>query len=209
MAVFDRLLELHALALREGRRLQEHRPLYEVLLQEEGRHLTGIVGPRGAGKTVLLKQLAALEPDAFYLSVDTLEEKSDLFEIVQGLSERYRFRRFLLDEIHFLRGAMGDLKKIHDFLPEVRVVFTGSVALAINDSAHDLARRVRIHPLEYFSFREFISLRHGEKLKKISLDDLLAGDISAAHLRATRHLRVIFPAVCCLFRSRNPIHCRC
>lgn len=187
MAVFDHLLELHALALREGRRLQEHRPLYEVLRQEEGRHLTGIVGPRGAGKTVLLKQLAALEPDAFYLSVDTLEEKSDLFEIVQGLSERYRFRRFLLDEIHFLRGAMGDLKKIHDFLPEVRVVFTGSVALAIHDSAHDLARRVRIHPLEYFSFREFISLRHGEKLEKISLDDLLAGDISAAHLRATRH----------------------
>ena len=122
MVVFDHLLELHTLALREGRRLQEHRPLYEVLRQEEGRHLTGIVGPRGAGKTVLLKQLAALERDAFYLSVDTLEEKADLFEIVQGLSERYRFRRFLLDEIHFLRGAMGDLKKIHDFLPEVRVV---------------------------------------------------------------------------------------
>lgn len=187
MTNFDHLLELHDLAIREGRRLQEHRALFEILRWEEGRHLAGIVGPRGAGKTVLLKQLAALESDAFYLSVDTLEEGANLFEIVQELSNRYRFRRFLLDEIHFLRGAMGDLKKIHDFLPEVRVIFTGSVALAIHDSAHDLARRVRIHPLEYFSFREFLSLRYGDKLEKISLDELLAGDFSATHLRSTRH----------------------
>ena len=82
---------------------------------------------------------------------------------------------------------MGDLKKIHDFLPELRVIFTGSVAFATHDSAYDLVRRVRIHPLEYFSFREFLSLRHGEKLEKISLDDLLAGDFPSAHLRSTRH----------------------
>lgn len=187
MINFDQLLELNDLAIREGQRLQEHRPLYEVLRQEAGRHLTGIVGPRGAGKTVLLKQIAALEEDAFYLSVDTLGEETSLFEIIKGLFERYRFRRFLLDEIHFLRGAMGDLKKIHDFLPEVRILFTGSVTLAIHDSAYDLARRVRIHPLEYFSFREFISLRQGEKLEKISLDDLLAGELPTAHIRSTRH----------------------
>jgi predicted AAA+ superfamily ATPase len=69
MTNFNHLLELHELALREGRRLQEHRPLYEVLREEAGRHLTGIVGPRGAGKTVLLKQIAASEQDAFYLSL--------------------------------------------------------------------------------------------------------------------------------------------
>ena len=31
MTNFNHLLELQELALREGRRLQEHRPLYEVL----------------------------------------------------------------------------------------------------------------------------------------------------------------------------------
>lgn len=187
MQNFAHHLELHDLAMRQGRQLPEHRPLFEVLRREAGRHLIGIVGPRGAGKTVLLKQLASLEPDAFYLSVDTLEQGTNLFEIIQELSERYRFRRFLLDEIHFLRGAVGDLKKIHDFLPDLRVVFTGSVALAIHDSAHDLARRVRFHPLGYFSFREFLSLRHGEKLEKITLDDFLTGQISAVHLRSSRH----------------------
>jgi len=187
MRYLDHLLELHELALREGRQMSAHRPLFEVLRQEQGRHLTGIVGPRGAGKTVLLKQMAALDQEAFYLSVDTLEDGADLFEVVRELSGRYRFRRFLLDEIHFLKSAMGDLKKIHDFLPDLRVTFTGSVALAIHDSAHDLARRVRIHALEYFSFREFLAFRHGESLEKIPLDDLLSGNFPAAHLRASRH----------------------
>ena len=187
MIRFDHLLELHDLAMREGRLISARRPLFEVLRQEQGRHLTGIVGPRGAGKTVLLKQIAALDTEAFYLSVDTLEDSADLFEVVRELSGRYRFRRFLLDEIHFLKSAMGDLKKIHDFLPDLRVTFTGSVALAIHDSAHDLARRVRIHTLEYFSFREFLAIRHGETLEKIPLDHLLVGNFSAAHLRAARH----------------------
>jgi predicted AAA+ superfamily ATPase len=190
MTNLGHLLELHELAIREGGRTSARRPLFEVLSQEQGRHLTGIVGPRGAGKTVLLKQIAASDQEAFYLSVDTLDVDADLFDVVRELSERYRFRRFLLDEIHFLKGAMGDLKKIHDFLPDLRVTFTGSVALAIHDSAHDLARRVRIHPLEYFSFREFLAIRHQETLEKIPLDHLLTGDFSAAHLRASRHFSI-------------------
>ena len=187
MRGFDHLLELHELAVREGQRLPQRRPLFEVLCEERGRHLTGIVGPRGAGKTILLKQLAASDQETFYCSVDTLEEGADLFEITRELSERYRYHRILFDEIHFLRNALGDLKKIHDFLPHIRIVFTGSVALAIHDSAHDLARRVRMHTVEYFSFQEYLAIRHGENLDPISLTDLLAGNISSAHLRSSRH----------------------
>lgn len=187
MENFDHLLDLHELAVREGQRLPQHRPLFEVLREEKGRHLAGIVGPRGAGKTILLKQLAAGDKETFYCSVDTLEDASDLFEIARELSKRYRFQRFLFDEIHFLRNALGDLKKIHDFLPDIRIVFTGSVALAVHDSTHDLARRVRIHSMEYFSFREYLAIHHGEPLEKIPMEDLLAGKISTAHLRASRH----------------------
>lgn len=187
MRKFDHLLDLHGLAILEGQRLTQHRPLFEVLREEKGRHLSGIVGPRGAGKTILLKQLAASDQGTFYCSVDTLEDGCDLFELTRELSERYRYQRFLFDEIHFLRNALGDLKKIHDFLPDIRIVFTGSVALAVHDSAHDLARRVRIYPLEYFSFREYLAIHHGEPLKKIPMDDLLVGKISSTHLRASRH----------------------
>ena len=95
MTNYDHLLELHELAVREARRMHEHRHLFEVLRREEGRHLTGIVGPRGAGKTVLLKQLAACEKDSLYISVDALGEDADLFETIKNFSERYRFHRFL------------------------------------------------------------------------------------------------------------------
>jgi predicted AAA+ superfamily ATPase len=63
-----------------------------------------------------------------------------------------------LDEIHFSDDGMGALKQIYDFL-DVRVFFTSSVALRIRDSVYDLARRVSLHSLDYFSFREYLEFR--------------------------------------------------
>lgn len=186
MIEYPRLLEFHELASTEGRKLTGRRDLYATIEADKGKHLMGIVGPRGAGKTVLLRQLAAANREAFYLSTDTLEPGVDLFEIVKELSERYAFRTFLLDEVHFLKDAAGALKKIHDFLP-VRVVFTSSVALALQSSAHDLARRVRLHTLDYFSFREYLGFRHGKHLDRLSLEHLISKDMGADYLRAGRH----------------------
>lgn len=186
MTNYSRLLELHSLAVAEGSRFSERRELFSTIHAEEGKHLIGIVGPRGAGKTVLLKQMTAAIPDAFYLSTDTLDAGTDLFEVVKALSERYAFRTFLLDEVHFLAGAVGALKQIYDFLG-VRVVFTSSVALVLHASAHDLARRVRLHTLDYFSFREYLSFRHGESHGRLRVDDLLSGTVKAEYLRAGRH----------------------
>jgi predicted AAA+ superfamily ATPase len=186
MINYSRLLDLHALASAEGRKLSQRRELFSVIQTEGGKHLIGIVGPRGAGKTVLLKQMAASVPDAIYLSTDTLEHGADLFEVVKTLSEHYAYRTFLLDEVHFLPGAVGALKQVYDFL-DVRLVFTSSVALALQASAHDLARRVRLHTLDYFSFREYLSFRHGETVERLLLEDLIAGRVQPEHLRAARH----------------------
>jgi len=160
--------------------------LYATVAGSQGRHFIGIVGPRGAGKTILLKQMAAADPGALYLSADTLPEDADLFEIVKELSERYKYAVFLIDEVHFLPGAMASLKRIYDFL-ELRVIFTSSVALAMQTTAHDLARRVRLHTLEYFSFREYLLFVHGEDHAALSLDSFLAGEVSPGQLRAGRY----------------------
>jgi predicted AAA+ superfamily ATPase len=189
MTDFSQLLELHEMAIREGGRLTVRRDLFSIIQEEKGKHLVGMVGPRGAGKTVMLRQLAAATENAFYLSTDTLDPRVDLFQMVKELSERYAYRTFLLDEAHFLSGAVGALKQIHDFL-SVRVIFTSSVALALQASAHDLARRVNLHTLDYFSFREYLSFRHGEVLERLTLERLLSGDMDPGHLRAGRH----FPA---------------
>jgi len=158
------------------------RELYAVVAGEAGRHITGILGPRGAGKTILLQQLAHASQDGFYLSADTLERETDLFPLIRDLSERYGFKVFFIDEIHYLDGGIGALKQIYDFLG-VRVIFTGSVALRIHEAAHDLARRVRLYRLEYFSFREYLKVRHGEGLQPLELDALLDGAVSPEHVR--------------------------
>lgn len=175
------MLDRRAKAIGAGRELR--RDLHAVLKSEQGRHIRGVVGPRGAGKTILLQQLASEHADeGLYLAADTLDRATDLFELVREMSEIYRYRRFYVDEIHYLDGATSALKRIYDFL-DVTVIFTSSVALRIHEAAHDLARRVRLHRLEYFSFREYLRFRHGEEVPGLTLDQLLDGKVGAGHLQ--------------------------
>lgn len=183
MKVTD-LIEIDRRAKALGKARHQRRDLYESLKAEIGRHIRGVVGPRGAGKTILLQQLAADSgEDGFYLAVDTLDKATDLYALIRELSEAYRYSCFFIDEIHYLEDVSGALKRIYDFL-EVRVVFTSSVALRIHEAAHDLARRVRLHRLDYFSFREYLAFRHGDHLPGLSLSALLEGAVEPAHLRA-------------------------
>lgn len=177
------LLDFDQRAKEIGRRYALKRSLFEALRSDKGRHISGILGPRGAGKTILLQQLAAQEEDSFYLAADTLEADADLYEIICLLVERYHFKRFFIDEVHFLSDAIGALKRIYDFL-EVKLIFTSSVALRIHEAAHDLARRLRLFRLEYFSYAEYLSFCLGESLPLLPLDSLLTGEIQPGHLRS-------------------------
>jgi predicted AAA+ superfamily ATPase len=97
-----RLMELDRRAKALGGAREHRRDLYGIVEREEGKHFMGIVGPRGAGKTILLQQLAHAKEDGFYLSADSLERGTDLFDLVRELTERYRYTTFLVDEIHYL-----------------------------------------------------------------------------------------------------------
>lgn len=182
----NRILELHELAREGSRGYVWNRQLLETLETWEGRHFLGIIGPRGAGKTVLLRQYALAHEEALYISADSLEGGIDLWDDIRKLTEHYGFRTLLLDEAHFLPDLNGLLKKLYDFL-NVRVIFTSSVALAMRTSAHDLSRRVRMLELPYLSFREYLALRHNEVLPVCRLEALAAGDWTPGHLRAGRH----------------------
>ena len=52
MLAFKHLFELDELARKDGKRYPKKRELYGALLSDKGRHFTGIVGPRGVGKTL-------------------------------------------------------------------------------------------------------------------------------------------------------------
>ena len=107
-------ISLDQLARQDAANYPQKRLLYEQLRQLQGKHFSGIVGPRGAGKTVLLKQLAVATENSFYLSLDTTADY-DLFDLAKQLQETLGVTTLLIDEIHFQQDYDGKLKKIYDF----------------------------------------------------------------------------------------------
>ena len=181
----NRLLELHDLAKQEGRKYRRKRFLFPKLARDRGRHFIGIVGARGTGKTVLLRQFALEHNDAFYLSADTLDRGDDAWDLIRKLNQQYGFQTFLLDEVHFLPDPTALLKRLYDFV-NVRILFSSSVALAMRASAHDLSRRVRLINLHGFSFREYLTFTQGISLASLDLEQIAAGKWKPDHLRAGR-----------------------
>ena len=171
MSDINSLIELDRLAREDGKKYAQKRFLYESLAQPSAdRHFTGIVGPRGAGKTILLKQIALNSPNSFYLALDTFRE--DLFETVKSLQANFKIRLFLLDEVHMHSNFEESLKKIYDFL-DVQVVFTSSVALALYQSVYDLSRRVILRTLYPFSFREYLLFKYGRNVSVLTVEDIV------------------------------------
>jgi predicted AAA+ superfamily ATPase len=76
-----KLIELHELAKAHAEGYLKRRYLFGTLESGQGRHFVGIAGPRGAGKTILLRQYALSHKDAFYLSADSLDPDDDLWKI--------------------------------------------------------------------------------------------------------------------------------
>jgi len=178
---FTKILELDRLARQDIGRFPKKRFLFSGLISEQGRHFTGIVGPRGVGKTILLKQLALENANSLYLSLDTWED-GDLFETARILIERQHLKILLLDEVHFLPNFQQILKKIFDFLP-IKIIFSSSVALALTDSAYDLSRRVKLLPLMPFTLGEYISFIAGTNLAPLTLDMIVNQAYSSDYLK--------------------------
>ena len=181
MINISEILELHEKACQDAANYPVHRQLYNQIHSDTGRHFIGIVGPRGVGKTVILKQLTVARPDTFYLSADTLEE-TDLFQVARLLAEQYKIKILLIDEVHFAKAYDRDLKKIFDFL-DLRVIFTSSVSLALFESSYDLSRRIRLNFLYPFSFREYLLFTRQVDIPMLTITDILENRWTAEHMR--------------------------
>lgn len=185
--ILNNIILLSNLAKEQVKYVAFKRHLLSDLIGHSDKTFLGILGPRGVGKTVLLKQAHALSTDSVYISLDTLDRDTDLFQLIQNLNTQYKFTKFYLDEVHFIDSINADLKKIFDFL-EVKIVFTSSVSLKLIESAYDLSRRIKITKLMPFSFREFLSFNSLPCPPKLTFQELIEGHYTSEHILALPYL---------------------
>lgn len=202
MTGLAKLLELSRLAAEDAKRYPRRRWLASKLDSASGKHFVGILGPRGAGKTVLLRQQLLNREDSVYISLDTLAD-DDLFDLVKRLHQDYKINDFLLDEVHYQSDFDAQLKKIYDFL-DVQVMFTSSMALAMQASAHDLSRRVRLERLGHFSLREYICFKQNWQLPRLSLVDIRDRRWTRRHLDCSSWFDEYLRGRCLTFALEEP-----
>lgn len=162
-------------------RFPRRRFLYDELKGIDEEYYVGIKGIRGVGKTVLLLQLAFETEKSVYFSADsTLLKPYSLYEVVNELAGM-GFRNVFIDEIHRKAGWEEDLKTLYDE-HGVRVFFSGSSAVDIVHSSADLSRRVVLKELPPASFREWLNVKRGTDLPRLSLDEILSNTFEATEL---------------------------
>jgi len=183
MNISKEILDLSKKSFGKLSNLTKKRFLYEELTAElTSKSITILSGPRGVGKSTLLKQVLEKFPDAFYLAVDLLEHDASLFDYAQELEEKYKIKYLIFDEIHFNENYVQDLKKIYDFL-DLKIFTTSSVSISLKNAAHDLSRRAKVFNLYPFSFREFIYFEKDILLEELSISNILKKKWSASHAK--------------------------
>lgn len=135
--------------------------------------LIGILGQRGVGKTTLIRHIALnyeLEySQMLYISADNI--KKSLSDIAIEFAS-FGGKLLIIDEIHKADDFAIELKTIYDFV-DIKVIFSGSSALELENSKIDLSRRALFYELGSLSFREFLAIRFGIELESYTLETIL------------------------------------
>lgn len=138
--------------------------------------LSGLVGPRGIGKSTMLRQYIIqhkdeekflyVSADHLYFSDHSLAALADDFVVEGGT-------HLVIDEIHKYKGWSRELKQIYDVYPNLKVTFSGSSVLDILKGEADLSRRAVVVSMQGMSFREYLEFDHGIMLPKYSLEQII------------------------------------
>ena len=144
--------------------------------------LTGLVGPRGVGKTTLLLQFIKNElyheGKSFYFSADLIYfQQTTLLEFVGDLHLVEGYHTIFIDEIHKYQGWNQELKNIYDSFPSLKIVFSGSSMLDLIEGSHDLSRRAKLYRLQGLSFREYLNFVLDLHLQPLSYESVLENTI--------------------------------
>lgn len=159
----------------------------------------GIKGERGVGKTTMLLQRIKEKynnpDDTFYISLDHYwfgtHQLQNLIEFLykRGITE------FYIDEVHKYKGWSTILKNLVDQYKDLRIVYTESSLLEIDNAKVDMSRRQTSYTLKGMSFREYLAYEDILHVDAISLEDLLKNHITIAiDITAKTKILVAFEA---------------
>ncbi len=142
--------------------------------------LTGLIGPRGVGKTTLMLQYIKnhlyQNKKTFYFSADQLYFNSNsLLELVDKLYREEGIEIFFIDEIHkYQFGEWSqELKNIYDSFPSIKVIFSGSSSLDLIKGSYDLSRRAKLFHLYGMSFREYLNFKASLNIEAVTFETLM------------------------------------
>lgn len=149
--------------------------------------LTGLIGPRGVGKTTLMlqyiKENLSQDHKVFYFSADSIYfQQTTLVDFINDLYNLEGYRIFFIDEIHKYPNWNQELKNIYDAFPDIKVVYSGSSMLELVRGSHDLSRRAKIYHLPGMSFREYLNFVTKSDIAPIELSELLNNPKKFNHL---------------------------
>lgn len=154
------------------------RYMYDRILWDD--RMVGLVGPRGVGKSTMVKQHILSQHDRerwLYVSADnayfynhSLIELADIFIKENG-------RHLIIDEVHKYKNWSRELKQIYDTHPDLQVIFTGSSVLDIHQGAADLSRRALVFSMQGLSFREYLKLTDVIDIPAYSLNEILSNKV--------------------------------
>lgn len=146
-----------------------------------GSSLIVIVGARGVGKTTMMMQhikLTDARDKSLYVSADnTYFSTHSLFDTASS------FRKsggeiFYVDEVHKYTDWAREIKMMYDYMPDLKVVVSGSSILDIvKGTDADLSRRAIPYTLEGLSFREYLNFRLGLDIRSYSLEEIISGKV--------------------------------
>lgn len=141
--------------------------------------LTGLIGPRGVGKTTLMlqyiKENLAHNKRVLYFFADSIYFRQKT--LLEFINEQYNlegYRIFFIDEINKYLNWSQELKNLYDAFPDIKIVYSGSSMLELTKGSYDLSRRVKIYHLPGMSFREYFNFITHEHIQPIHLSMLFS-----------------------------------
>lgn len=137
-----------------------------------------IRGPRGVGKSTLLRQYVKMhyEPgseEVLYCSMDWVYfSQHSMLEIAEKFYKRGG-KLLIFDEVHKYVQWSSEVKEVAETYPNLQIVLSGSSLLRLLDGDADLSRRCRGYDMPGLSFREYLRFYKGIVLPASSLEDIL------------------------------------